>query len=687
MIRLCLVLALLAPASAAAQGAGFRAVFDSADQAINEGMGWTDSDNATGTLAWGQSYLMMGYAAMFRGTGDAGYLVKLAQHALAVLDQRDSVVGLTDYAGKSRPCWQSGKYSDGEQGYCWAVHTGMLTYPMADLALLLSEHPDVGWLPVPGGTTLAEDTATIVAEVLLSVAVHDSQLKSGPGANQMHYIGDPGATFTSVAGKALPLNQMNALGRTSLVLWQATGDPVHLDRAMGMLHYLRERMTVHKGALVWTYWGDPWKAGKGEDISHAAINVDFAALGHRAELVFSDQDIKQLGNTLFDNVHVSVDQVSNRVDGGAVNDPSYKMQVCRWLNLAWTDARAWAIGANFYRGVKSTGSGSVMAGLGRIVQHAPPVWDHTFYYVDWADKGDYNKATAYGANVLTDPPDKAQRVAVRLTYRTTKSAVVEQWDGDVYTPMARLDETGGDFDTVFIPYDPAIYHPYVDTAALYQLTDDFAASGGIEVKKPAAVEPPTILTEALQDAEVGVPFSQTLEGAGAAPLYWTLVDGPAGTALSQEGALTAALDEGAVFPVTVRLSNDHGKAEKTLNLEVIAPPDPVEPDLSEPPPDTDDLVVPPPDEPAPPDVITPVDVPPDTAATAAEPDTTRVVEPDEPKPDVQITAPRPGASGGCAQGHGPASQCMLWLLGLMLILGPFLARRRAESVHSGRGTV
>ncbi len=41
-----------------------RITFDALDEAFNDGNGYKQRDNLEAILAWGESYLMMGYAAM-----------------------------------------------------------------------------------------------------------------------------------------------------------------------------------------------------------------------------------------------------------------------------------------------------------------------------------------------------------------------------------------------------------------------------------------------------------------------------------------------------------------------------------------------------------------------------------------------------------------------------------------------
>jgi hypothetical protein len=510
---------------------------------------------------------------MFRGTGDVGHLVRLADHAQSVLAQRDSALGLTDYTGASRPCWQATKYTTTNQPYCFVVHSGMLAYPMADLALLVSQSPALQSHPLPGGQTLGQAAQSVLAEVEKIVATHDFQYKSGPGAGEGYYQGDPGAAaLISFAGKAMPLNQMNAMGRTLVALWKATGKAAHQQKAQALAAYLKNRMTVSGATYLWTYWGDAWSSGKGEDISHASINADFAALCHQHGIVFNPQDMARLGRTLFEKIHKDTDTTADNIDGsGGTN--TYKWAVGRWLSLAPFEPRAWAVAANIYRDLTTTTDGSALLGLANVARHAPPLREYTFYHVDWNDLGDHRKATAYGANILLEPVAPTQAHALRLGYRATLAASVDQWDGAKYHANQRLPATSGSaFVWVYVPYDPKIYLAYSQNKVLYQLTDAYVAGQGIEVKEVAAVQVPTIATQQAPPATVGVPYALTLQGSGDPPLLWSLTAAPAGMTVDlQTGALSwtpAAADVPAV-QLQVRLVNDAGQATTTLSIQVI----------------------------------------------------------------------------------------------------------------------
>ncbi len=578
---------LLTPASAHAQGATWRLLFDASNAGFNSGNGYKTSNNASGTLAWGESYIMMSYAAMYRATGDPAYLLTLADHALNVLDQRDNKKGLKDWAGKARPCWQSSKYSANKLGYCWVVHSGMLIYPMADLVLLANQSPALKALPVPNSKlNLGQAAAAILTEVKAVVATHDYQYKTGPKSGEGYYRGDPGAkaTVPSVAGKALPLNQMNAMGRALVLLWKVTGYSPFKAKAQGMATYFKNRLKLKGSSYVWTYWGSAWSQNGGEDISHAAINADFAALCHQHGLVFSSTDMVHLAKTLIYNVHLSNDQAADRVDGSGSSN-KYRWAVGRWLNLSPFDARVWPVAANIFRSVTKASAGQNFLGMANLCRYAPRIWHYSFYSVDWKDLGDHRKAVKYGANILTLPPDPKKPLALRLGYRASVAASIDQWEGKAkkYHLAHRLAKTGSAFSSVYTPFWPGIYYPYTaKKEVLFQFTDKFVVGKGIEVKEVKAVTPPLILTKTLPQAKVGQPYAFALKGSGDGPLLWSVMPPVPGVKIGlKSGALTwtpaPAQAPGTV--IKVRLRNDSGQAERTFNVMVVG----IGPDAGPPP--------------------------------------------------------------------------------------------------------
>lgn len=85
-----------------------RSTFDYIDQLGTNGDWFKNSNDESGTLAWGETSVMMAYLDMYETTWDTAYLDKFISHADAVLNQRDSVRGVSDYNGDSLAAWRSG---------------------------------------------------------------------------------------------------------------------------------------------------------------------------------------------------------------------------------------------------------------------------------------------------------------------------------------------------------------------------------------------------------------------------------------------------------------------------------------------------------------------------------------------------------------------------------------------------
>lgn len=85
-----------------------RATYDWAEAYFTEhGDAQPDVPNEiNGSLAWGQSYILRSYLAMYQAFGDTRYLDLLCRNADAMLGTRDSVRGVTDWRGKSLPAWR-----------------------------------------------------------------------------------------------------------------------------------------------------------------------------------------------------------------------------------------------------------------------------------------------------------------------------------------------------------------------------------------------------------------------------------------------------------------------------------------------------------------------------------------------------------------------------------------------------
>ncbi len=264
----------------------------------NEGDGaWLRGENNEGAdLAWGESYVMMSLAAMYRATADPIYLDRLSWHIDGVLAQRDDARGVTDYRGDSAACWRCTVYYT--EPYCSAVHSGMIGFPIADFAALVREAGLEAHHSADGETFGAKATR-YVAAVKEVVDVHEEQWN-----DEGFYVFREDAEVTGDAGVDVPYNLNSAMGRMILALYRATHDSRWRDRAVAIGDYFADGLSLGSdGQYLWNYWGGAY-AFPGEDLSHAFINVSFAVELAQQGLVFDETDLRAFSETLVSGAYI-----------------------------------------------------------------------------------------------------------------------------------------------------------------------------------------------------------------------------------------------------------------------------------------------------------------------------------------------------------------------------------------------
>lgn len=309
------------------------------------------ADNLQGGLAWGVSYELAALVLMLEHTGEARYaepFVRLADHVLAVRDDR---VGRKDEVRNAiLPAWGSTKYTKGKP-YVWAVHTGMLAEPLARFAAVVRTRTELARFEEAAGRYLKAAQE--------SVAVHDSQFREGPAAGE-GYLVEP------FSGLEAPLNMQNALARAWLAIDDATGEPAHRERIERLARFFKNRLRLMNDAYLWEYRPPLDGAGVGfEDISHAAINVDFACQCYRHNIVFTREDIKRFARTLLTRVLFPGGKVANNV-GGAGGVDKYVTAALHWSVLGAEEPRVCENLIGFVDDPRLFRGSSLAAGLARL---------------------------------------------------------------------------------------------------------------------------------------------------------------------------------------------------------------------------------------------------------------------------------------------------------------------------------
>ena len=273
-----------------------------------------------GEIAWGESYQLAALVEMFDATRDVKYAPLIVKLSDWIAKSRDDRQGLRDeMRDRIVNGWSSTNYTKGAR-FAWAVHTGMIVAPMARFAAVVRGDPKLQ-------SRFGTDADRLLKIAEEAVAVHDDEYREGPGA-------DEGYVHCPYLKKQLPLNMQNALARAWLAINDAKPSPKYRERVTRLAKFLKNRLRVmDEGAYVWAYWPPLDGAGDSfEDISHAAINVDFMALCSEHGIVFTRADLARLEKTFFQRVLIADDRISDTVGGGGKFN-TYSSSVLRWGRL------------------------------------------------------------------------------------------------------------------------------------------------------------------------------------------------------------------------------------------------------------------------------------------------------------------------------------------------------------------
>lgn len=244
------------------------------------------------------------------------------------------------------------------QPVVFTVHTGMITYPMASFAKTVFRSPRL--LAVPAYRRKAVEYLKAARE---AAAVHDDEWRQTDDGHG-YFVWNKGTPLGN-DGTEQPTNQSLALGQTYAELAAATGDPFYRDRATRMARtFARELKVDADDAYVWTYWPTFGRVYSGfaktddvseytpssnpgqgiEDLSHGAIDVEFAAAAFRNHLFYKGQDMARFARTYSKNLATTggdgIPTAFQRVNGtGSTTSAGQYLQAPRWMAVAqWDDA-------------------------------------------------------------------------------------------------------------------------------------------------------------------------------------------------------------------------------------------------------------------------------------------------------------------------------------------------------------
>jgi hypothetical protein len=296
-----------------------------------------------GLYAWSEAHLQRAYLEYYQVARESRWLIKLLDRFDRLLTLRDDRFGRVDTLRRRvMPAWGSGRFSGG-QYTCWLVHAGMILYPATRAARLIMQDESLR-------STLINRADAIVAAVHETLSAYDTHWHDGPGADEGYYD-EPASSYGH-----LPLNQQNIFGRLLLELG-ALGDVRACDRAGRLANFMKRRLVVRStsagDAYVWQYCPplappfDP-ALGKGEDVSHAGMNVDFAVLCRRENVVFDDEDLRRMARTFLHIMRRPDGAIADRVDGSGDPQPGRAEAVAMWAQLGQVDRDVARVVRDYY---------------------------------------------------------------------------------------------------------------------------------------------------------------------------------------------------------------------------------------------------------------------------------------------------------------------------------------------------
>ncbi len=288
--------------------------------------------NQQGNNAWGLAYWMNGYNEMYRATGDPKYLAANLRCIDSMLAARDDKQGLVLWTGATAPAWSSEKYAERGRAV-FAVHTGMIVYPMLDALVLLRDAPDLL-------SPESDHYKAIQRQALEALAYHDRQWVDGPGEGEGHYVGIDQEDI--LEGKVLPGNRLSAMGRALWAAWKLTGDEAHRNRAIALGQYIKRRLGISAdGAYYWEYWlpdepvTDPVEREEvnGEDTSHGQLTASFPIMLAAEGVVFDEADLRRFGLTVLNGIARRNDGILyGNVTGSPGSNPNHVSHPYGWLH-------------------------------------------------------------------------------------------------------------------------------------------------------------------------------------------------------------------------------------------------------------------------------------------------------------------------------------------------------------------
>ncbi|TCC32349.1 hypothetical protein [Kribbella sindirgiensis] len=249
------------------------------------------------------------------------------------------------------------------QYYVFAVHTGMVAFPLARYARMVLQSPKLG--------SRRDFAKQVLDAATAAVDFHEREWVSRPDGTG-DYVWPKGAPIP-FDGTIQPYNQSQGIGQVLVELFRVTKQPRYRTRVLQMLKAYEPALRLVGDAYVWTYWppyselyaGYAKTAGISEytpsypaskqieDLSHAAISTEFVHAAYDAGIAGGPAtDIQRFTKTFTQKLIRSATEVWYRVDGTGDAVPANAVQCARWGAYAEQDVLVYQQSLRVYDAVQ-----------------------------------------------------------------------------------------------------------------------------------------------------------------------------------------------------------------------------------------------------------------------------------------------------------------------------------------------
>ncbi len=321
---------------------------------------YIESGNAADFI-WHEPYILESFVLMYEATKNIDYMETVKNHADDIFayraDNRDPKI-MDEVRNCDMPGWLTPDYPSNpeptNEPYAWLVHQGMICYPIARWVHVVMKQ----------GIQEYQETAKTYLENIIDIMWHPKfEEEVHNAADGTYYDNNPVyelmvsrgyEDYKAYIDKPLAFNMLNAPGRALIMLYLITNDTKYRDRAAGLANFLKSHLRTESDTngerYVWNYRTDEVQPNPIEDLSHGAIDVDFAYLCHEAGIVFDDTDMTRLVNT-FRYVCHGASGANDRVDGSG-DGSSYGKAIGQWMHLGYVDTGINDIYWDYYQNFK-----------------------------------------------------------------------------------------------------------------------------------------------------------------------------------------------------------------------------------------------------------------------------------------------------------------------------------------------